>query len=354
MSKFNLAIIFGGKSSEHNVSRKSADAIINNISKEKYNLFIIGINKNGEWYLYDGDISKIADGSWEKNNNKKVFISPDPSIGGIIVLGDNNFNIIHIDAVIPVLHGRNGEDGTIQGLLELSGIPFVGCKTDASVACMDKVITSTMLINNNIKKPKFYWFLYKDFETNKENMLNQIESEIVSYPMFVKPANSGSSVGISKVYNRNELVDAIFVAKDEDEKILVEEAINGQEVECAILGNEAPIASTVGEIVTTADFYDYNSKYIDDTAKLYIPANISEETSEKVKATALKAYKLMGCRGLARIDFLIDKKNSEVFLNEINTFPGFTSISMYPKLMENIGIKFSDLLDKFIEFAIKK
>ncbi len=355
MPKINLAILFGGKSSEHNVSRLSAVSIIENVSKEKYNLFLLGINKQGQWFLYDGDIKNISDGSWEENpNNKKAIIPPDPSFKGLLLIDENMCSTVNIDVVIPVFHGRNGEDGTMQGLLQLAGVPFVGCDTCSSAACMDKVITCTMLTDNNIKKPRFFWFRYCDFRKNKDSIIKEIESKISQYPMFVKPANSGSSVGISKAHNKDELVAAIEIAKNEDEKIIVEEAIEGHEVECAVLGNDDPIASITGEIVTSDVFYDYNSKYINNTSELYIPAKISEQTSKEVQSIATKAYKIMGCKGLSRVDFLVDKKTNEVFLNEINTFPGFTSISMYPKLMEHIGISFPELIDRLIDLAMKK
>lgn len=355
MKKINTAVLFGGKSSEHEVSRVSATSIIKNLSPEKYNLFIIGITKKGEWYLYEGDISKISEGSWESDpNNRKTLISPDSSVHGIFVLNENSFQQIYIDVVIPVLHGKNGEDGTIQGLLELSGIPFVGCNTCASAACMDKTITSTMLVAQGIKKPKFFWFNYRDFKKNQDSIIEKSEYITEAYPIFVKPANSGSSVGVSKSHNRDELIAAIEIAKNEDEKIIVEQAIEGQEVECAVMGNENPLVSGVGEIVSGAEFYDYSAKYINNTSELYIPARIKKETSEKIRNTAIEAYKIMGCEGLARIDFLIDKKTEEVFLNEINTFPGFTPISMYPKLMNYIRINFPDLLDNLINLALNK
>lgn len=355
MNKINIAVLFGGKSSEHEISRVSASAIIKNLSAEKYNLFIIGITPKGEWYLYEGDTDKISTGEWENEPNKqKAFISPDSSIRGITVLSENLVKQIPIDAVIPALHGHNGEDGTIQGLLTLSGIPFVGCGTAASAACMDKAITSTMLISSGITKPRFFWFNYMDFKIDQDKIIKDTEDTIGGYPMFVKPANSGSSVGVSKVRNRTELISAFEIAKNEDKKIVVEQAIDGQEVECAVLGNDLAMASAVGEIVSGAEFYDYSSKYIDDTSELFIPARIPDKISEEIKSVALEAYKIMGCEGLARIDFFVEKGTNKVFLNEINTFPGFTPISMYPKLMEYIGIDFPSLLDKLIGLAVNK
>lgn len=355
MNKLNIAVLFGGKSSEHEVSRVSASAIIKNFSAEKYNLFIIGITKKGEWYLCEGDVDKISSGEWENDQNKqKAFISPDSSTKGITVLSQGSIWQIPIDVVFPVFHGKNGEDGTIQGLLTLSEIPFVGCDTTSSAACMDKVITSTILLSRGIKKPPFFWFDYRDFKINQDKIIKDTEEIIGQYPMFVKPANAGSSVGISKVRNCTELISAIEVAKDEDKKIVVERGIDAQEVECALLGNDWPVASAIGEIIPSAEFYDYSSKYIDNTSELFIPARISDEISERIKNIAIEAYKIMGCEGLARIDFLVEKGTNEIFLNEINTFPGFTPISMYPKLMEYSGLDFPTLLDKLVEFALNK
>ncbi len=356
MLKKQVAILFGGASSEHEVSRQSAFAIIKNISREKYDILTLGISKSGSWYLYSGDINKIPNGEWEfdKLNLKKALISPDPADKGLIVFNDDNtFKKINIDVIIPVLHGKNGEDGTVQGLFELSKIPYVGCDVLSSSTCMDKIDTNIILSYCGIKKAKFVFLTAFEFNKDSEFCINKIESQIQAYPMFVKPSNAGSSVGISKVKNRSELYNAIKVAIKEDSRILIEESIDGQEVECAVLGNDEPTTSLVGEIAPSNEFYDYDAKYVSDSS-LYIPAHISDETSEKVKAIAIKAYKAMGCKGLSRIDFFVQKETNEVLLNEINTFPGFTSISMYPKLMDKIGISFTSLIDKLIELAIER
>lgn len=356
MEKINVGIIFGGKSSEHEVSRVSAQAIVNNISKEKYNIHLIGITKCGEWFLFTGNSDKIGNGEWENSSSKKrAFISPDSSVKGLIVdNGSENFKTIKLDVVIPVLHGKNGEDGTMQGLLELSGIPFVGCDTTSSSACMDKVITNCVLSYCGINKPKFNWFYACDFEKDSEKYIEETEKIVKKYPMFIKPANAGSSVGVSKANNRKELIDGIKKASKEDGKILIEEGIVGKEVECAVLGNENPISSIVGEIAPSSSFYDYEAKYISDSSKLFIPARISDSISEEIRQTALLAYKAMGCTGLSRVDFFVEEGTDKVLLNEINTFPGFTNISMYPKLMKEIGIDFSDLIDKLIDFALQR
>jgi D-alanine-D-alanine ligase len=253
-----------------------------------------------------------------------------------------------------VLHGKNGEDGTVQGLLELAEIPMVGCDTASSAACMDKTFTNSMLAYNGIKKPAFYWFYAYDFKKDPEKHIAGIEKAIKCYPMFVKPANAGSSVGITKVSNKEELIKGIEIAALEDKKILVEQGIVGREVECAVLGNEDPIASVTGEIVPSNDFYDYNAKYLSGSSELFIPARIPEDVSEEVRETAIHAYKIMGCSGLARVDFFVEKDTDKVLLNEINTFPGFTSISMYPKLLNESGIGFAELIDRLIELSIGK
>lgn len=355
MNKINLGIIFGGRSSEHEVSRTSASAIINNVSKEKYNIYMIGITKKGEWIWFNDDVSKIESGEWENcASNKPAFISPDSSLKGLVVCLENKAEVITLDAVIPVLHGKNGEDGTIQGLLTLAGIPFAGCDTASSAACMDKVFTNSVLAYHNIKKPAFHWFYAYDFKINPDKCVRDTELKIKSYPMFIKPANAGSSVGITKAENREELVNGIKTAIEQDSKILVEQGIDGQEVECAVLGNDEPIASVVGEIVPANDFYDYDAKYSNAASLLYIPARIPKGTAQKLRAEAVKAYKIMGCSGLSRVDFFVKKGTGEVILNEINTFPGFTSISMYPKLMEAAGIGFSELIDRLVELAINR
>lgn len=356
VQKINVGILFGGKSSEHEVSRVSASSIIKNISKDKYEVYNIGITKSGEWFLFSGDISEISSGKWEENTgNKKAFIAPDTYNKGLTVIDDSGkAEFIKLDVVIPVLHGKNGEDGAIPALLQLANIPFVGCGMGAASACMDKVITNSVLTYHGIDKPKFNWFYFYDFQNDATKYIEKTEKIIKKYPMFVKPANAGSSVGISKANNREELIESVYIAAKEDNKILVEEGIDGQEVECAVLGNNELLASTVGEIAPSNDFYDYDAKYLSGSSELYIPAKISKDVAEKVREIAKKAYKVMGCSGLSRVDFFVEKGTNRVVLNEINTFPGFTDISMYPKLMEHSGIKFTELIDKLIALAMSR
>lgn len=355
MSKLNIGIICGGNSSEHKISLSSAETISKFISDEKYNVYYIGITKSGEWYLLGDRKYILNDSDWETNpNNKPAIISPDTSTKGIIIKNKNEIVTIKLDAVIPVLHGKNGEDGSIQGLLQLSGIPVVGCDMTSSAACMDKVITNTMLSFNKIEKAKFHWFTKYDFEKNPEKCVEETELALKKYPMFVKPSKAGSSVGISKAKNKDELIKAIKIAAKEDEKILIEEAIEGKEVECAVLGNDELVASVVGEISPSGDFYDYDSKYVSEDSGLHIPARIDEKTAKEIQKIAKKAFKIMGCKGLSRVDFFVENETNRILLNEINTFPGFTEISMYPKLIEKSGYPLPKLIDKLIELAIKK
>jgi D-alanine-D-alanine ligase len=349
----NVLVIFGGVSEEHEVSLSSATNVIKNIPREKYNIITLGITKEGKWMLYKGPIRDIKNGDWKRNKgNVMAFISPDRRKKGLIVLDEKEILFQSIDVVFPVLHGKNGEDGSIQGLLELSGIPYVGCKVASSANCMDKVITDSILKSVGIKKANSFWFHISEFNNDQYDVVKRIEEKLGPYPYFVKPANSGSSVGISKVSNREKLKEGITFAANEDNKILVEECIKGQELECAVLGNQFPIASIIGEISSPDNFYDYNSKYINDTSTLYIPARISDEISDQIRNIAIKAFKTMGCQGLSRIDFFLREGDNEIILNEINTMPGFTNISMYPKLVENMGISVGELLDRLLVLAI--
>jgi D-alanine-D-alanine ligase len=353
-NKINVAVIFGGKSSEHDVSLVSAYNVIKNIPTDKYDITCIGITKKGNWFYYPGSYESIPNGKWESNPDcTHALLSVDPVYKGFLTLDNGNYYHRNIDVIFPVLHGKNGEDGTIQGMFELAQIPYVGCGVLASASCMDKAFTHMILEANGVKTAKFETILYADI-LNLENEIDRIEKSL-SYPMFVKPANAGSSIGISKAKDRTSLVEAINLAFAHDTKIVIEETIVGRETEVAVFGFNDLIASVPGEIETVSqyDFYDFKAKYEDASTILHIPADFDEATTKKLQETAKKAYKAMGCQGLSRCDFFVCD-NGELILNEINTLPGFTPISMYPKLMNEVGIDYPTLLDNLLTEAIEK
>lgn len=352
MAKQKVAVIFGGVSNEHEISLISAANIINNIPKDKYEVITIGITKKGRWLLYIGDTANIKDGSWENNvDNTTCILSPDTSHKGFIaIFKDGMVKNIKVDVIFPVLHGKNGEDGTIQGLFELSGIPFVGCDLISSANCMDKEFTHTILEEHGIKMAK--WMVIR---SSQIEMINEVAKDMennLKFPMFIKPCNCGSSVGVSKACNYDELVTGIKKAFAHDRKVIVEEEIVGKEVECAVMGNDGAIASTVGEISSANEFYDYDGKYNNDNSQTFIPAHISDDAIFKIKEIAIKAYNSIGCAGLSRVDFFY-LDNGDIILNEINTLPGHTSISMYPKLFEYEGLSQSMQVDKLITLAFE-
>ena len=353
MKKQNVCILFGGMSPEHEVSLRSAESVLNNIDKEKYNLFPVGITKSGVWMLYgDTDYSKLPGGHWQScRQNRRTAISPMRG-QGLLIFDGERVEVQPIDVVFPVLHGENGEDGAMQGLMQLAGIPCVGPDVASSAACMDKSLTK--LIADGAKVRQAAWLLVTRRQLQKENdaVLAEVEGKF-DYPVFVKPAGTGSSVGVSKAKDRQELQKALIEALRYDSKALVEECILGREVEVAVLGNEQPVASICGEIDSGAVFYDYDAKYLTDSATLYIPARISDAAAEQVRDAAVRVYQAMGCKGLSRVDFFVTFEGEEVVFNEINTLPGFTSISMYPKLFEASGIPYTRLIDELLRFAVE-
>lgn len=350
MSKIKVAVLFGGISNEHDISLMSAANIISAIPDEKYETIPIGITKKGRWLYYPGDISQIVSGRWESNPDcVPAAILPDPMYKSVMKISENSCSFTKIDVVFPALHGQNGEDGAVQGLLKLSGIPYVGCDIISSASCMDKTRTHTVLEANGIKTAR--WRSILSSELNRlDEICEKIAAEL-DYPLFVKPANSGSSVGTNKASSFEDLKNAVKLAFSHDKKVIVEEYIKGRELECAVFGKENPFASDVGEIKSCNEFYDYEAKYILGTSGLSIPADIPEKSSLDIRETAVRAFKIMGCSGLSRVDFFL-KEDGTIILNEINTLPGFTQISMYPKLMEHMGIPQSELLDKLITLAL--
>ena len=353
MKKLSVCVLFGGISPEHEVSLRSAEAVLNNINKEKYNVFPVGITKNGDWILYTGsDYSLLPTGEWVNYpGNRRATISPVRGQGLLSFEGDCVVRE-RIDVVFPVLHGENGEDGAMQGLLQMAGIPFVGPDVAASAVSMDKTLTKLVVDHTGIAQAKWKLVRNGDLHTRMDAILDQLEEQFV-YPVFVKPAGTGSSVGVSKAGDRSALRDALLQAGTYDEKILVEEFIHGREIEVAVMGNESPVASICGEIDSGAEFYDYDSKYISDTSIAYIPARIPEEVAEQVRETAVKIYSAIGCKGLSRVDFFVTYEDNRVVFNEINTIPGFTSISMYPKLFVASGIPYDQLIDELLRLALE-
>ena len=351
MKKISVCILFGGMSPEHEVSLRSAESVLNNIDKEKYSLLPVGITKNGDWILYTGtDYSLLPTGAWERyDNNRRAAISPVRGQGLLSFEGDCVVRE-RIDVVFPVLHGENGEDGAMQGLLKLAGIPYVGPHVAASAVAMDKTLTKLVIDQANI--PQAVWHLVRASELeHRMDRIADLLEEKFAYPMFVKPAGTGSSVGVSKAADRAGLERALHAAGKFDEKILVEEFIDGREIEVAVMGNDSPVASICGEIDSGAEFYDYEAKYVTDTSTAYIPARIDEEVAEQVRDYAVKVYKAIGCQGLSRVDFFVTRKDNRIVFNEINTLPGFTSISMYPKLFAASGIPYPELIDELLRLA---
>jgi len=347
MKKMNVCVLFGGVSSEHTVSEVSASAVLDNIDRSKYEVFPVGITNDGKWFLYDGEVENIRNHTWESGKTTPAILSPDSCDKALIVFGENSVEKVKVDVVYPVLHGKNGEDGTVQGLCELAGIPYVGSGVIGSAACMDKCIAKILFEKAGI--PQADWVELKlgdkvDFEL--------IETKL-GYPCFIKPSSAGSSVGVTKASNRDELKAGIELAFEHDYKVLIEEAIDAREVECGVMGNLDPVtADVLGEIKPANEFYDFDAKYKDADSKLIIPADVTSEIEAKIKELAIRAYKICECRGHSRVDFFIDRRDGRLVLNEINTIPGFTPISMYPKVWEHSGMPMRDVIDKHIELAL--
>lgn len=353
MKKISVCILFGGVSPEHEVSLRSAESVLNHIDKEKYHIFPVGITKKGDWILFTGsDYSMLPSGEWESfAGNRRAALSPVRGQGLLSFEGDCVVRE-HIDVVFPVLHGENGEDGAMQGLLQVAGIPYVGPHVAASAVSMDKTLTK--LVMDHARIPQAAWRLVRasELQNRMERVLDGVEDRF-DYPVFVKPAGTGSSVGVSKAFDRQQLQEALIGAAVYDEKILVEEFIDGKEIEVAVMGNDSPMASVCGEIDAGVEFYDYDAKYVTDTSTAYIPARIDEETAEQIREWAVKAYTVLGCQGLSRVDFFVTREDNRVVFNEINTLPGFTSISMYPKLFAASGIPYEQLIDSLLTLAME-
>jgi len=351
MKKIRIGVLFGGKSAEHEVSLRSAENIFNALDKNKYDVVLMGIDKTGKWILGDSSI-KLLDKTnpklYKLNSSNSDSVALIPQGGGVISNLSNTNSKTSIDVVFPILHGPFGEDGTVQGLLKLANIPFVGASVLGSAVGMDKDIMKRLLRDAGIPIGKFITLKYGEkigFEKAKKDL---------GLPLFIKPANMGSSVGVSKARSKKEFNNAIKEAFKFDTKVIIEEFINGREIECSVLGNDNPIASIPGEVIVKDDFYSYNTKYIDENgAIIQIPAKISKRSEKEIKELAIKTFKTLSCEGFGRVDSFLTK-SGKVYVNEINTIPGFTSISMYPKLWEASGIPISKLLDRLIELAMER
>ncbi len=353
MKKWNVCVLFGGISPEHEVSLRSAESVLNNMDKEKYNIFPVGITREGEWFYFAGtDYSQLPAETWQEClGNCPAVISPVRG-QGLDLFTEDGLKTEPLDVVFPVLHGENGEDGSVQGLLQLAGIACVGPDVASSAVSMDKTLTK--LVIDHAEIPQADWELVRNRDLNQhmDAILDKLESRF-AYPVFVKPAGTGSSVGVSKASDRERLANALKTAGFYDEKILVEEFIHGREIEVAVLGNGSPVASVCGEIDSGAEFYDYDAKYITDTSVAYVPARINDDIAEQVRDYAVSAYQALGCKGLSRVDFFVTFADNRIVFNEINTLPGFTSISMYPKLFSASGIDYSELIDRLLELAME-
>jgi len=346
--KIKLAVLFGGESSEHEVSLVSASAVIDSIDREIIDPVLIGIKRTGEWYLYDGTAADIKSGKWVENTCGRVSLD----LAGAGLMADGKS--LDIDAVFPVLHGTFGEDGTVQGMLELAKIPVVGCGSASSAVCMDKAFTKRILNAEGIPQAPAAIITYEEYLTDAEDALDYAEVGAEGYPIFVKPARAGSSVGVSKADSRDELRRAMDIAFKEDAKVLCEKCIVGREVEVAVLrdADGTLTVSQCGEIDPGSEFYDYDTKYNSDCASYFIPARIPGEIAENVRQAAEIVFRLLDCRGLARVDFFVTEEG--FVFNEINTLPGCTPISMYPKMMEHSGVGFGELMPRLVREAMAR
>ncbi len=353
--KKRVAVLFGGRSGEHEVSLNSAESVMAALDKDKYEVIPVGITREGRWLAGvtpEGMRGRGAEGGGD-GGAAAVFLPADPGVRKLVALDGSCRESGEVDVVFPVLHGTCGEDGTVQGLLELAGIPYVGAGVLGSSLGMDKILMKTVLAQHGLPQARFRPCLRSAWEKHPDSIAAEVEEKI-GYPCFIKPANLGSSVGVSKVNNRGELTGAMDLAAEYDRRIIVEEFIDAREVEVSVLGNDEPAASLPGEIIPLKEFYDYEAKYVDGLSELVIPADLPRETVARLQELAVTVYKALDCAGLARVDFFLRREDGGVLVNEINTIPGFTRFSMYPKLWEATGISYRDLLDRLIHLAMER
>lgn len=358
MSKQNVAVVFGGQSSEHEISCISVQTVAKAINQEKYDITYIGITKEGRW-LFVPSLESIADGSWSESEVSAI-ISPDATKKEIIMMGKDGANTKKVDVIFPVLHGMYGEDGTIQGLFEMAQIPYVGCGVLASAAGMDKVYTKIIVDDLGINQADYVLVKAVDVEkADKDSVAMELQvkrvEEKLNYPVFIKPSKAGSSQGVSKAHDRQELIEGLKLAAQHDTKILVERNIIGREIECAVLGSAADVkASGVGEILAAAEFYDFDAKYTNAESKTVISPDLPEGKAEEVREAAKAIFAALDGYGLSRVDFFLEKDTNKIVFNEINTLPGFTSISMYPMLWKAQGMSIEELVETQIQLAFKR
>ncbi len=350
MEKIKVAIIFGGQSPEHDVSLVSAHAVLSNLDRTRYAAIPLGVTRAGEWFRYDGDIARIRDGSWQQDtgNLTRAALCPDRSIHGLVLLTPQGGQQQRIDVVFPVMHGKNGEDGTVQGLIELSGIPYVGCGVLASALSMDKARAHQLALQAGVRVPSA---VVLEHPAQLPDCLADIRA--LGWPVFVKPVRAGSSFGITRVTGEDTLEQAVCLAFEFDAQVIVEQAVEGFEVGCAVLGNQSLFMGIVDEIELAGGFFDYNEKYNLESAKIHLPARISDEMAQRVKDCAATVYAALDCKGFARVDFFVTP-TGEIVFNEVNTIPGFTPHSRYPNMMQAAGVSYPALLDRLIELGMAR
>jgi len=346
--RLRVGVIFGGRSGEHEVSLASAASVIRALDPEKYEAVPIGIAKDGRWFIGTPAQKMLPD---VLRQGHRVMLSADPSVGALLPLEERAAGSQRVDVIFPVLHGTFGEDGTVQGLLDLAGLPYVGSGVIGSAVGMDKDMAKRLFLQAGLPVGEFLAILRSEWESGRERILKAVAKKF-RFPLFVKPATLGSSVGMTKVHKREELGAALNLAAEFAQKILVERNIRGREIEVSVLGNDEPKASIPGEIIPHREFYDYTAKYLEEGTRLEIPAKLPKAQVTRFQDYAVRAFRCLECRGMARVDFFLEKPSGRVYLNEINTIPGFTSISMYPKLWEASGISYRELIDRLIQLAL--
>ena len=354
--KLRVALLFGGKTTEHEVSLTSAVSVMKAIDKRKYEVLPVKISREGRWQFLQ-DLSSLNSVEALEKSEGPLLFAGDPETKGLFLVekatSSEALTVVPVDVVFPILHGTFGEDGTLQGLISMSDLSCVGAGVLAASLGMDKIMMKQIYFQNDLPGTDFIWFLRRDWKTSPDVIQKGVREEI-GFPCFIKPANSGSSVGVFKAHDEKEFSSFMSQAVEFDRKVLVEKGVDARELECAVLGNDDPQASVVGEIIASNEFYDYEAKYHSEESRTVIPAEIPQETAEKVRRLAVKAFKAIDCAGMGRVDFLLERETDRIYVNEINTIPGFTPISMYPKLWEASGIPYPKLIDRLIDLAIER